>query len=209
MNLPLFIPIIWGAAIGAVAILGLGSYKLFSDDPSRNKLGLLGMQASGKTKFLCHLRNKAYIAKSTEIEPFNPFEYDNAGNKIYIDAGLDIGGGDLYRSEYNRIIKNSDVIFYFFDISKYLNDKNQGGIGYRRASNSRLEHIKSTAANMDIQIVIVGTHIDLYSKGKAKAKSKFLKLNENKSYFSILRNIELINLNDEKQLRNFTKKVFK
>ncbi|RKS53790.1 hypothetical protein BC962_2046 [Gillisia mitskevichiae] len=213
MNLPLFIPIIWGVALGAATILGLGigSYAFFSksEDPEKNKLGILGMQGAGKTRFLSYLRNIPFVDKETEIQTYSPFTYKSHGKVIQIDSGEDIGGGNLYRDEYDRIIKKSNVIFYFFDISKYLNDPIQEGISYRRASNSRIEHINSIDKFSKKNILIVGTHFDLCKNNQKEVRSEFLKLNENKSYYSILKQIELIDLTHNDQLKNFTKKVFK
>ena len=211
MNLPLFLPLIWGVGLGAAALLGLGGYAFFSEgeDPEKNKLGILGMQSAGKTRFLSFLRNIPFIDKGTEIEGYDPFIYNHDGKVIHIDAGEDIGGGDLYRDEYDRILKKSDVIFYFFDISKYLKNNTTHGIGYRRASNSRIEHISSAITGSKKNIILVGTHFDLCSKGKSKVKSEFLKINEHKHYYTILKHLELIDLTDENQIQNFTKKVFK
>lgn len=211
MTLPLFIPIIWGVALGAAALLGLGSYAFFSvsEDPEKNKLGILGMQGAGKTRFLSYLRGVPFFDKGTEMEKYNSFIYKSQGKVIHIDSGEDIGGGNLYRDEYDRIIKKSSVIFYFFDISKYLNDSIQEGISYRRASNSRIEHISSIDKFSKTNILIVGTHFDLCKNSQREVKSEFLKLNENKSYYSVLKQIELIDLTTNDQLKNFTNKVFK
>lgn len=210
MNIPLFIPIIWAAALGAVALLGFGSYALFSEDPKKNKLGVLGMTASGKTRFLCCLRNIPFVEKSTSIEKYEPFIYRHDGKVIHVDAGIDIGGSDLFWNEYNRIIEKSDVIFYFLDISRYLDDATlKDRVSYRRACNSRIEHIHSAKKEIQENVVIVGTHLDLCTVDKTMLKAKFLKLNKNKSYYTILKHIEFIDLTNTNQLRNFIKKVFK
>lgn len=212
MNLPLFLPPfwIWVAAVGVPAIFGLGRYAFFSEgeDPDKNKLGVLGMKKAGKTKFLSFLRNVPYVEKDTEIEPYKPFKYTHETKVIHIDAGVDIGGGNLYRSEYNRIIEKSDVVFYFFDISKYLKNSPYETVGYRRACNSRLEHIYTTGKEIKKHIVVVGTHIDKCKKREAKIKSEFLKLNDSKSYYSVLKNIEFTDLTDTSLLRSFINKVF-
>jgi hypothetical protein len=211
MNIPLFLPIIWGVGLGAVALLGLGGYALFSEgeNPQKNKLGILGMQGAGKTRFLSFLRNIPFVDKGTEIELYDPFIYKHDEKVIHIDAGEDIGGGDLYRDEYDRILEKSDVIFYFFDISKYLKNQISNGIRYRRASNSRIEHISSAITTSKNNIILVGTHFDMCAKSRAKAKSEFLKINEHKHYYAVLKQLELIDLTDNSQIRNFTKKVFK
>lgn len=203
--------VVRGVIIGLTTAGGLlyGATRYKDKKNDKKKLGILGMQRAGKTRFLSYLRNEPFIDKSTEKYNYKPFTYKIDGKKIHIDKGEDIGGGNIYRYEYNCIIKKSDVIFYFFDISKYLNNSPYSNEGYRRACNSRIEHINSDKKESKNNTIIVGTHIDLCSKSKAKVKSEFLKLNENKSYYPILKNIELIDLTDEKQIQNFTKKVFK
>ena len=209
LNLPLFFPfpILW--AIG-VAVAAIGGGVIFSRDPKKNKLGVLGMQAAGKTRFLSFLKDIKYIEKETSMEDYEPFTYEHAGKVISIDAGVDMGGGDLYRIEYNKIIENSTVIFYFFDISKYLNDNDiTDKVNYRRGCNSRIEHIYSEATKRKIPMVFVGTHIDKCFKLEAKVKSEFLSLIEDKSYYSVLKKTEFIDLTNTNQLRDFINKNFK
>lgn len=212
MMTPLILPfVVWGAAIGVTALLGLGGYALFSEgeDPEKNRLGILGMQWAGKTKFLSFLRGVPYVEKQTSIEHYKPFTYRYGEKVIPIDAGLDIGGGNMFRGEYNRILENSNVIFYFFDISRYLNDDSTEGVSYRRACNSRIEHIHSGKKGKNTSVVYIGTHIDKCKKDEAKVRSEFFKLIDDKYYYSDLKKTEFINLTNTNQLRNFINKVFK
>ena len=171
-------------------------------------LGILGMQGAGKTRFLCHLRGVPFTDKATGKEPYDSFQYNCDDLLIWVEAGEDFGGGNLYRDEYDPIIDKSNLLFYFFDISKYLNNDQTEGISYRRASNSRIEHINSTSVEND-NIIIVGTHLDLCKKSKEEIQNEFLKLNEDKTYYPVLKRIELINLTDKGELKDFTDKIFK
>lgn len=179
------------------------------EDREKKRLGVLGMEASGKTRFLSYLRNIPFIDKTTSKEKYDPFDHDYDGKIIQIDAGLDIGGGSLYRKEYSRILKKSDFIFYFLNIKKYLDDSPYEGVGYRRACNNRIEHVYSGEKDINSEIVIVGTHIDLCGKNETKVNSEFLNLNEHKSYYPVLKNIEFVDFTKTDQLVNFVKKVFK
>lgn len=136
MPIPL---VIWGGVALGTAIAGwLAKDKLknlFSKD--ENKLGIIGMQASGKTRFLSFLRDVEYVEKNTSKEKYESFTYTTpSGKKILISEGTDIGGGNMYREMYENIISESDVIFYFFDIHKYLNDTQ-----YMRECNSRFHSV--------------------------------------------------------------------
>jgi len=217
--IPDFIPVIGyldDAAVFAACLNFVGKdlnkyreWRMAEFEDSREiSLGILGMQGAGKTRFLCHLRGVPFVDKATGKEPYNPFNYKIEELLICVEAGEDLGGGNIYRDEYDRIIDKSDLLFYFFDISKYLNNTLTEGISYRRASNSRIEHISSTSEQTE-NIIIVGTHLDLCSQSKEEVQNEFLKLNENKVYHPILKRIELINLTDENQLKDFTNKIFK
>ena len=120
---PLILPIIgWGIAIllggfGVAAVAGV------FDDPKKNKLGILGMQGAGKTRFLSFLRNKIFIEGQTNRSGYEEFTYQlSNGKKIFIKSGVDIGGGTMYRVDYNKIIDESDVILYFFDINNFIKE---------------------------------------------------------------------------------------
>ena len=58
------------------------------------KIVVLGMQAAGKTTFLCHLRGKEYVQEGTSTDPFGSFSIKLDNDKMYIDEGVDIGGGE-------------------------------------------------------------------------------------------------------------------
>lgn len=209
ISISLILPIvIWGAAIGVAALLGVGGHALFKD-PKKNKLGVLGMRGAGKTRFLSHLRNIPFVERNTGRELYKPFIYKSGNKSISIDAGLDIGGDNFFVHEYNKIITNSDVILYFFDIFKYLDNNSLAeGVNYRRVCNSRFEHVYSAGKGMKISVVFVGTHIDRCQKVEAKVKSEFLSLVEGKPYFPVLKRVEFIDLTNTKQLRDFIQEKF-
>ncbi|MEW4925772.1 GTPase domain-containing protein [Algibacter sp. 2305UL17-15] len=210
MNIPLFIPIaLWGLAAAATATATYFGGRAIFKRKNRTKLGVLGMQAAGKTRFLSFLRNIPFIEKSTDKEEYKSFTYRHNKKAIRIDTGIDIGGGSIYKDDYISIIKNSDVVFYFFDISKYLNNEIKSGeFNYKRECNSRFELVFSESKKLEIPTVFIGTHSDQCLKDQKVIRKEFLNLLKNKSYYSSLKDVVIINLTNTKQLENFIDKVF-
>ncbi|MFK8279923.1 hypothetical protein ACI76Q_06245 [Capnocytophaga canimorsus] len=226
MPLPLLpiLAILGGGVIGGLIGGFIGS--LFEE--KENKLGVLGMQQAGKTKFLSLLRGEAYVESSTGVEEYQPFTISLKGGKeVRISQGVDIGGGDTYKPEYKKIIENSDVIFYFFDINKYFKDEViKDRITYRRECNSRFEFIfdsikdnyqkqmkdikeGSLTSMKEKKVLIVATHTDLCGIHSSQIKSKFDEIVSGKGYKNMLQQVCFINLNDEKQVEEFINKTFK
>lgn len=223
MAFPL-IPIIIG--IGAT-LLGVAVGGVFFDK-KKNKLGVLGMQQAGKTKFLSFLRGIPYVERSTIREEYEPFTIRlKEGKEVHISQGVDIGGGDTYRFKYKEIIENSDVVFYFFDINKYFKDEvMEDRITYRRECNSRFEFIFDTiqenyrkqmkdikegslTSMKEKKVLIVATHTDLCGISSSQIKSKFDEIVSGKRYKDMLQQVCFINLNDKKQVEEFIDKTFK
>lgn len=207
------LPLIWIISIlfGGLPIL-LASRKfrkliknLFSD-PKKNKLGILGMPMSGKTLFLSHLRKVPYVQKGTGYnEKYDSFIFKtSSGKEIHIDSGFDIAGNDDVRSEYTSIMDNSDVIFYFFDISLYFTD-----INYRRNCNSRLLYLHNYfEKNKEKELVLFASHIDKCEMDRSKIITNFRKQIKDKSYKDLLGNTNFINLTDIKELTEIIDLIF-
>ena len=207
-SFPMIAPlIIWGIYAGVAGLFGIGTYSLFKKE--KNKLGILGMPGAGKTRFLCHLRGKHYSEKQTEKEQYEPFTYTKRdGKKIAIDKGEDIGGTDQYIDEYERIINESDVIFYFLNIYKYLYGNN---IDYVRYCNMRLELVHSCSQIKDNNInnvILVGSHLDKCNESREKVLKEFYKKVEKKQYYPMLKNIYLIDITKEENIKSFVDKIF-
>ena len=204
---PLILPLLgWGAAI-LLGGIGIASAAGFFKDPDKNKLGVLGMQQAGKTRFLSFLRGVPFIEGQTSRSGYDDFVYTlSNGKKIYIKAGVDIGGGEIYKVDYNRIINESDVLLYFFDIDKYLNDNN---LGYRRDCNSRFEHIYDKAKEAKAPVVVIATHRDKCSYGDSVMKQKFDSLVQNKGYKKMLNEVQYVNLTNNSDMKKLADKIFK
>lgn len=207
--LPL-IPILWGIGIliGGIGIAAAsGAFK----DPKVNKLGILGMQGSGKTLFLSYLRNIPFIDQATGRKSYPSFKYKlNNGKEITISSGLDYGGGNIYRLEYDKVINDSDVILYLFDIGKYLrNELDSDGIKYQRSCNSRFEHIYSNIKNIKKPILVIATHKDKSALSQNEMEQRFSALVKNKSYKDMLKDVEYINLTDNREITRLKDNLFK
>lgn len=212
ITLPLafpLIPILWiaGVLFGSAGVAAVaGAFK----NPKIHKLGVLGMQGSGKTRFLSFLRNIPFIEGSTSRKKYDSFKYIlNTKKEITIASGIDIGGGEMYRPDYNKILNESEVILYFFDIGKYLiNEKDSNGDCYQRYCNSRFQHIYSKIYKAKKPILIVATHKDKCGLSEEEMAQKFNALIQNKSYKNILKEVEYVNLTDINEIKNLTNKIF-
>ena len=208
---------------------GIASVAFFLKNSQKDKLGVLGMQQAGKTRFLSFLRGVPFDEGQTSRKDYDDFVYKlSNGKKIYIKAGKDIGGDDMYRGDYNEVISESDVLLYFFDIDKYLNDNNRG---YRRDCNSRFEHIYDQAKararakakakakgipdmvreilGRKFPIIIIATHKDKCSYGDSEMKQKFDSLVQNKPYKNMLNEVQYVNLTNDTETRRLADKIFK
>lgn len=211
--IPMILPLL---AWGAIVILGGGliggAIGTLSNDPKKNKLGILGMQGAGKTRFLRFLQKKPFIEGTSSRDSYTQFKYTLQSKKeITILAGVDIGGGNVFRGDYNKILQSSDVILYFFDINRYLkNELDQDGVLYQRSCNSRFEHIYSQKKQSNKSVEIIATHKDHvpFSENEMKFKFDTLIQNGNKSYKEMLQNIHYVNLTSASETKNLIEKIF-
>ena len=181
------LPLIWIISIVAGGISIFLASRKFSEniknifkDPNKNKLGILGMEGSGKTLYLCHLRKVEYVDKNTEMNsPYSEFIYEtDSGNTFHIKAGEDINGGEYNRMFYNSIMEKSDVIFYFFDINKYFTEND-----YERECNSRFLYLYNFfAKNKTKKIIVFASHVDKCKEKKWEILIKFRNMLKNKTY---------------------------
>lgn len=211
------IPLIYLGYLGAAAAVGLVSrrvardYKEFNREfNNKNRLGILGMQTSGKTRFLSFIRGVPYVEKQTNRNQYEEFKYMlTNGKNIIIKSGVDIGGGKLYRPDYNKIIDESDVILYFFDIYGYLNNViDNDNEYYQRSCNSRFEHIYSRVTSDKIPVVIVATHRDKCDLSENDIKQKFDNLVQTKTYKTMLKDVQYVNLTSPSETKYLVSKIF-
>jgi len=120
-------------------------------------IAILGTKGAGKTTLLNTLRNKAGEKTFvTSYESYQDFDYKKAdGTIVHIQKGWDIGGGNLYKKEYESMIENADLVFYLFDINKLIEDEEE-----KREIYSRLEFITRKCISNKKRLVTLLTHSD-------------------------------------------------
>lgn len=193
-----------GALIAGGAGAGAGGlFSFFTDDDKVKKLGVIGMKSSGKTTFLNNLRGIKIVPKTTSKESYDSFEFKLSNKKnIQIAKGNDIGGNQNYLAEYRQIIKNNDIILYFFNICEYLTNSE-----YKRYCNSRFDYI-----NIDIEnkkIAIIASHSDLSQHSKNILREEMLNQVIDKKYSKLFNDVFfVVNLTDEKESKELIDKIF-
>lgn len=217
------IPIlVWVAIAAAGGIAAYFGSKLLKDlwEGDRRSLGIIGMQRSGKTRFLSFLRNIQYTEKPTGKEKYSRFDFTTASGKVItILEGVDIGGGEQYRSDYKEIIEKNDVIFYFFDVEKYL----KGDLSYERECNSRFDFVvralvgdkkndwKNILEPKDSKkkLVFFATHKDKLNLKDDEIIKRFGEKIKGKWYADLDNFTYPINTIDTNELKEVTDKIFK
>ena len=208
-------PLLWlavGGPLGLAAFFAKDVLKdLWSD--GRRSLGILGMQRSGKTRFLSFLKNIPYVDKPTGRGKYLEFVYQTkSGKDIKIREGFDIGGGQEFRADYAKIIENSSVVFYFFDIKLYLDD-----IAYMRECNSRFLYIlddigissEEDYKKSNKKLIFFATHKDQIGLQDDKLREMLRKKLDKKKYKFITDITYFINTTDKRELEELADKIFK
>jgi len=175
----------------------------------------LGEHLTGKTCWLTYLRTKEILKEYTQtgINDFPPFDLLLENDRtIHIEAGTDIGGEKENRSIfYKDFINKSDVICYFVDIKRFLDDfkyqrKALGGIDLVA------DFIKDTQKKSPKMPFIILSHSDELKDikySKEKAGEEFRGLLKGSKYKLFLKNIIFANLMSEDSQKEITELIFK
>lgn len=219
MPIPILLWLAIAAAGGIAAYFGSKLLKNLWEN-GRRSLGIIGMQQSGKTRFLSFLRNIQYVEKSTAKERYSAFDFTTtSGKTIKISEGIDVGGGEQYRTDYKEIIEKNDVIFYFFDVEKYL----RGDLNYERECNSRFDFIVRTLIGdkkndwknilekkeSEKKLVVFATHKDKLNLKDEEILKRFGEKIKRKWYADLDNFTYPINTTDKEELKEVTDKIFK
>lgn len=195
-------PLIW--LLGAVAILVIeGAILIICSDTEKvegKSIAVLGMEKSGKTTLLCHMRRIPY---HRENEDFPEFTYKLNGRELVIKEGRDIDGGDAWMETYKDRISKSDIVFFVFDAKKYLED-----VYYLIETNGRLSFIKEEMKEK--HWAILGTHLDAMNSDEEKQSSiiDIQKKVSDKPYKELfLKNFIVLNMTEGKAIDDFLNKV--
>lgn len=190
-----------GAAAAGAAGGGIVSY--FTRENIEIRLGMIGMKSSGKTTLLKNLGGVKEVKADTFKESYESFVYTlSPDKKIFIDKGTDIGGNKAFTANYELIIENNNVIFYFFNINLYLTDTE-----YKRDCNSRLAFINSRIK--DKKFALIASHSDLAELEKNKLEEAVLNQVSGKEYSKLFNNnLYIVNLTDKNEFEKLIENIF-
>lgn len=136
------------------------------------RIVLLGPKGSGKTQFLCSLGavdkfgDKLKPGEESNGESYNSLELSIGGKKIFINRGHDDKGAS-FQNRYRDALRHADIVFYVFDLEKYLSNvdivtDDGTSVSYRNWVHSHLERIKlNTPQKYLCKLSILMTHADL------------------------------------------------
>lgn len=193
--------------VGGVVAL-LASYTIFSTKTEKTQgmsLAVLGMQMSGKTLFYNHLRRMPYgTYAGSNYDGYESFTIKLANREIKIKKGYDIGGGEeTIRQHYDKMIADSDIIVFVFNIYQYMND-----ISISKDTNARFEYINRKRGNKSI--VMLGTHLDLFNKKeKENVIGNFKRKIAEKDYLKMFDvNFFVLNMTDIEAVHKVAEKIF-
>ena len=195
--------------IAAIMAVIIGTWHALSKDAK--ELIVLGPRASGKTLWLCFLRNVKYEPGGTfDKESFPSFTFKKKnGDSIKIKSGYDHGGQEenvkLY---YEQAICTSTpkAVMFFFSIYSYLND-----YSYKKDVIARLGFIENKfRSQLDKNnFYLVISYADKVSDFKDKAKEATNELKQTYKLTDLLSkaNIMVINATNNSDLENLKNKM--
>lgn len=192
----------------ALAII-IGTWRKLSSDAK--ELIVLGPIASGKTLWLCFLRNVEYKNAATfDKESYPSFTFkEKNGDSIRIKSGYDFSGAEenikLY---YEKAIctDTPKAVMFLFSLYSYLNDDL-----YKRDVIARLGFIENKfRSQLDKNnFYLVITYADKVSDYKDKAKKVTNELKQTYKLTDLLSkaNIMVINATNKSDLENLKNKM--
>ena len=215
-----FIPVIIVAVIGLslIIISGKSGPKVFENEKSVD-LAILGPNEAGKTTlwnfFKGRPASKVYQETDGKIALsfvassiiWNAVKPDKPEEKLRF-TGYDINGnGDFIRTDWEKLIKNSNMIIIVFNSYKYLNS-----VDYHRDINHRMQFVYSTVRKQTDGkkrgIWLLGSYADKLGN-KKKDWESIIGIIKTKPYCDISQNNACVNLTNKDELKEYYKKMFK
>ena len=226
-KLELLKDIIEGGLLGITAP-GLLVFKAFGSIWGNKKevgMAVLGIDQSGKTTwcdYLCKTNRNEKGTTKDDIDAFT-LKFDD-GKKVHINEGINIGGGSVNVSPYyyENMIKENDVILFFFNAKKYIEETE-----YMRECNARLDLINNKIIKYNLynlyndtsdiinnkrceskKIYIIMTFADQL-KDRTEAYNKAYELLKSRPCIKEMTdNFVLINMTDEQEKKELKEKMF-
>ncbi len=217
-----FIPAIIVAVIGLFSIIiiisGDSASDTFTNEESVD-LAILGPNEAGKTTLWNFLKGstaskvyqetdgKVVLSFVASSKTWNAVKLDEPEEKLRF-TGYDINGnGDFIRTDWEKLIENSNMIIFVFNSYKYLNN-----VGYQRDINQRMQFVYSTVSKQKDGkkrgIWLLGSYADKLGN-KKKDWESIIGIIKTKPYCDISHNNACVNLTNEDELKEYYKKMFK
>ncbi len=207
----------FGAAAGAAAGYGTGEavsdlWDYINADPVIGKsICVLGMQESGKTQLYATMKGVSYSEyTATSYDEYDSFKFSLKGRTIEVAKGTDIGGGPEYvKANYRKMISENDIIFFVFDVNRFLNDDQ-----YFTDTCTRLdflnENLISLGKNQSSHYAVFGSHLDVSGLSSAEAATKVRQKLQYKYYASLVQNnFVTIDLRSKSEVFKFLDMIIK
>lgn len=210
----------WWFIPAIIAIIGLFSLVIIisgdsASDTFKNErsvdLAILGPNEAGKTTlwnfFKGRPASKVYY-ETADKEKISFVASSTIWNAVKLRfKGVDINGhGDFIRTDWEKLIKNSNMIIFVFNSYKYLNS-----IDYQRDVNQRMQFVYSTVRKQTDEkkraIWLLGSYADKLDN-KKKDWERIIGIVKTKPYCDISHNNACVNLTNEDELKEYYKKMF-
>lgn len=195
--------------LGGVTIF-FGAYllSLAATAPlKKNKIAVLGMPGAGKTTFYNMLQGKHISTTPTYEEDIDSFVYKINGRDVHFDKCKDIGGGESHINNwYLELIDRNEVVFFFFDVYKFLNES-----PYQQNTMARMDFVYETTKRVGgRETAMILTHLDSFPKSKFhEILPKVQKAIGNKEYQALFkRNVFCVDITREKEVKKIMEKLF-
>lgn len=209
-----FIPAIIVAIIDlfslVIIISGDSASDTFKNERSVD-LAILGPNEAGKTTlwnfFKGRPASKVYY-ETDDKEKISFVASCTIWNAVKLRfKGRDINGnGDFIRTDWEKLIENSNMIIFVFNSYEYLNS-----IDYQRDINQRMQFVYSTVCKQTDEkkrdIWLLGSYADKLGN-KKKDWERIIGIIKTKPYCDISHNNACVNLTNEDELKEYYKKIF-
>lgn len=200
----------WGTTFGPIGAVG----KYLYDKYQGTSLAILGMPEAGKTQFWKNLKGESYSAYETTNaeQAYTPFFYNYGDRKFRVGAGKDIGGAEEnIRPYWEKLIEESKIVIFIFDVSKYLKEQD-----YQLQTNARLDFLYNkrgefTGSNQK-KFAVIASHPDQVDKVELEGADLVTRMKSvvhGKPYAALFyQNCWTCNLTDPKDFSTITERLF-
>lgn len=203
-----------GLAGGVLAWLNI----LITSNENILRIAILGTQGAGKTTLWGYFAKHMKYESNTYRNEINDCEV-TIGEKTYIlKGGVDIGGGDGFvGEEYESLIQDKDFVIFIFNAEKLLKDNCYDEIMQVRSRFQKIGRVLKKLSEKG-QYHIIASHADklgLEAKKEYEAKRNEIYEKIGKKYFhewtdfNIEKNFALLDLTNNKIVREYIDKTFK